>query len=1362
MSAAYRRGRQAPDSAQEHRNWLALVEVSGPFLSLPVLRKTWPSLDALDGKQRERLRLEHARWQEIVAPGDAQSEVAEQGWIDYVLRELLGWADDLHTSQLEAFRVEVGEHDALLVPSFVLSGSGEEPRPDSARLLGLVVDPAQHPTARVAESEWSATPVDRMAMLCRRHGVELGLVTNGRWWALVYAPKGKATGSAVFDAVAWQEAAERDVVRAFRSLLNRERFFGVPDDESLTALFQASEAAGEEITERLGVQVRQAVELLVAAMGRSDLQARERDEPGLTGVAAHDVYRGAVSVMMRIVFLLFAEERKLLPSDNELYATSYSAGRLCAELEERALQGTEEELENTHGAWHRLLALFAAVYSGFEHPRLVMHGHDGSLFNPDEYPWMPHTIDDRTVLHMLRAVQYVEIGSGRSKERRALSFRSLDVEQIGYVYEGLLSFDAYHADDVVVGLIGKEGLEDEVLLRDLESLASGHADVPALASALADKYKDSKVGSTAALQKRLTPLTGLEREEARKRLLAVTRGNYPLAERLLPFAELIRADLRGLPIVVLSGGLYITESSLRKTTGTHYTPRSLAEQVVDGALEPLVYSPGPLETSDKKLWKPKSSDEILSLKVADIAMGSAAFLVAAARYLGKHLVEAWSREGDSRAGECLARERDIDAEDDPLVIEARRQIIEHCLYGTDINPMAVEMAKLSLWLVSMDPKRPFTFLDDRLISGDTLLGITSVEQLEYMHLDPKRGRVLREDAMFDWTSGVLALVADVAADRRELTEIDVWGPDPLAALNAKRAMLGDSKARMSELGLFADLLIGASLANAKRGVSGFDVAALESSRLIAESRQSKEVDLVDRRQRWLATDQGDSGFSRAPLHWPLEFPEVFEAGGFDAIIGNPPFLGGTKISAPLGAAYRDYLAEGIAEGVRAGGRCDLVAYFVLRAQSLLRAGGQLGLIATNSLAQGDTREVGLDQIVSKGATIRSAIKSARWPSRSAMLEYCVVWVTSLAPSRDAAISLDGIRVVGITSSLDVLSRAEGSPHRLFANKGVAHQGSKLDGMGFTMDADRAKALLASELRNSEVLFPFLVGDDINSRPDFSASRWVVNFYDWPKDRAATYVDCFAHVEALVRPGRQSHSEARAREYWWRYQRSRGELYAVMKSVDRVIALTRHTKTVTPVFIRTGQVLSDAIVVFGSDDAAMLAELSSELHFWWTATRGSSLGATIRYTPSDVFETFPLSRLTDEMRVLGDRLDTFRRDVMLHRRIGLTNLYNAVFDEGVRDGEIDELRQIHRQIDVATIRAYGWDDMVEQGLDHGFHQAGAYTRYTIGPAVRQEILDRLLELNHARYAEEVAAGLHDKKGKGSKRKPKPVSDDEVLF
>jgi hypothetical protein len=1442
------------DPYREHLDWLSLVDVSGPFLSLPVLRDTWPSLDALTKADRERLRFEHRAWQQSGDPAP---------WIAYVLRELLGWGDALHIAArtpgadtpadaqadapadahgggsdegsgdaaptatmpggpdaetpaegtggpngLGALAVAVPEHDTTLVPDFALVAPGEAVAPAATRLIGLICE--GDPTARVKGSEWSATPADRVAHLCRAHGVPLGLATDGRRWALVWAPRQSVTTTAVFDAVSWDEAAELPVVRAFVSLLCRHRFFGVRDEEALPALLDRSKDNQELITERLGAQVRQAVELLVAAIGRADAAERDGGGAGLPrDVTPHDVYRGAVAVMMRVVFLLFAEERGLLPADNDLYLQAYSAGRLCEELEQRANAGTETELEHTHAAWHRLLALFTAVYRGIDHPRLTMHAHDGSLFDPDEHAWLPRTVDDRTVLHMLRAVQYVWISAGRQRtnrslnvpdfesrdkakkgERRRLSFRSLDVEQIGYVYEGLLSFEGLRATDVVVGLVGAEGLEEEVRLRDLERIrssavqAAAHSTAPtaetaadavsALASTLADTYKDSGIGSVAALQKALAPMDPTETEQARSKLLAVTKGDAALAERLLPFYRIIRADLRGQPTVILPGALYVTESSLRKNTGTHYTPKELAQQVAEGALEPLVYRIGPLQTADRSQWVPKSAAEILQLKVADIAMGSAAFLVAAARYLGDRLVEAWSREGDERATAYLsgAGERTADADEDPVVIEARRQVIEHCLYGADINPMAVEMAKLSLWLVSMDPRRPFTFLDDRLVAGDSLLGITSVEQLEYMHLDPKRGRKLHKDVAVDFTKDVRALLGDVAERRRALTDIEP-GPDPLAALEKKRSILGQIELDTFQIRSFADLLVGASLAHAvEQGklkpdhpvptsldgarARGFDAASLQAAALAsAVVRQEPGSLIKEREQRrdWLNTDRIPGTFDRQPIHWPLAFPEVFEEDktkrpngpGFDAVIGNPPFLGGSKISGSCGSAYREHLVFAIALGKK--GNADLVAYFALRAHTLLNFGGQTGLIATNTLAQGDTREVGLDQLVENVITIRRAIKSEPWPSASAVLEYCAVWGSRARLHEKAERVLNGSSARGITSSLDPESRVVGYPYRLVGSSGLAFQASKIDGVGFTLQAQAAKEWIERDGRNKEVLFPYINGQDLNSRPDCSGSRWVINFHDWGRERAETYAGPFDQVVRLVKPERDKNNREVRRKRWWQYGERASKLYAAIEGLDRVIVVTLVSKVVMPVMVPTGQVFSHMLGVFATDDTAMLALLSGAPHYWWALTRASTLETRVRYTPSDVFETLPLPELTQEMRERGDRLDVFRRDLMLSRQAGLTATYNMVNDPGNSDEDIAELRRIHMAIDEAVCRAYGWDDLIGK-LDHGHHAVARETRFTVGPAVQREFVDRLLELNHARYAEEVEKGLHDKKARKS--------------
>ena len=190
----------------------------------------------------------------------------------------------------------------------------------------------------------------------------------------------------------------------------------------------------------------------------------------------------------------------------------------------------------------------------------------------------------------------------------------------------------------------------------------------------------------------------------------------------------------------------------------------------------------------------------------------------------------------------------------------------------------------------------------------------------------------------------------------------------------------------------------------------------------------------------------------------------------------------------------------------------------------------------------------------------------------------------------------------------------------------------------------------------------------------------------------------------------------------------------------------------PVIVPTGQVFSHMLAVFATDDTGMLALLSSAPHYWWAISRASTMKGDLRYTPSDVFETLARPEMTTEMRELGGRLDTFRRELMLARQAGLTATYNLVHDQRCTDADIAELREIHRAIDEAVVRAYGWDDLLAAGLDHGFHDTRQGPRYTIGAVVRQEILDRLLELNHERYAAEVKAGLHDKRGRKRSTRP----------
>ncbi|MFB7554694.1 Eco57I restriction-modification methylase domain-containing protein [Streptomyces brevispora] len=1388
---------QALDGRRQHQEWLDLTEVSGPFLTMPVLRQAWPQLDALEKDERARLRARHADWQNDTRAGRDE-------WVAYLMRSLLGWGDALVLRQgdaedpaLDRLTLHVPEHGAVLRPDFALVEPGGDlaAEPDTAsaakrvRLLGMTVPAGTVPTSRAAAgADWAAAPADRLARLLRHHDIPLGLVTDGRWWCLVWAPIGGVTTTAVFDTIGWNEAAERNVVRAFVSLLRRRRFFEYEEPETLVGLLKASLAAGEDVTEALGIQVRQAVELLVDAIGRADVRAMDAGAPGLhaSGVAAGEIYRGAVAVMMRIVFLLYAEERGLLPSDNEVYAKAYSARFLRSELKSRADAEGESVLENTTFGWHRLIALFHAVHGGVDHPELKLPAYDGSIFAPDTYSWLEQTtpllpIYDNTVLHMLQAVQEVRVGTGKNAEVRTLSFRALDVEQIGYVYEGLLSYGGERAVEDMVGLIGPEGLEHEVPLRELESLAvKSGGSVKALAKAIHEKWKDPKPPASAAkLEKLLAPAA--DEVESRRQLNAVTKKNPALSERLLPFIGILRRDLRGLPMVIPNGSLYVTESSLRKNTGTHYTPRFLAEDVVRHALEPLVYEPGPLQTADTGEWRLKSPQQILALKVADIAMGSAAFLVAACRYLGDRLIEAWENEGRTdattyRAGRAVDAVTATDAEQDPVVVESRRQIIEHCLYGVDINPMAVEMAKLSLWLVSMDPTRPFTFLDDRLVAGDSLLGVHSMEQLQSVHMKPRaQSDVLVEQAR--------ELVDELTRERLAITAIK--GVD-LPALQQKRERLEEVNRHSRRLRLVGDLIAGAALATCASGrvewyapdggervKDLFPQAAWIVEKLFADGVDDDSKVVRQARataEEWLGAELPAGGMERRPVHWPLVFPEVFTlGGGFDAVVGNPPFLGGQKLTGAMGEAYRESMVDFIAGGKR--GSADLVAYFELRAHALLNSDGQTGLIATNTLAQGDSREVGLDQLERAGVTIFRAVKSAPWPAHSAVLEYCVVWTSKRKVGEDASYVLGGHTVPnGISTSLNPATRESSWVEPLDASEGLAFIGSYVLGAGFTLPESEARAWIAQEERYSDVLFGYLNGQDVNGHPTHGTDRWVINFRDLPLEKAREYPLAFERVLSEVKPERDKNSRKARRERWWQYAERAPGLDSAISRLDHCVVVTLSSSTQMPVMLPTGSVFSHMLVVLASDDFARLAIHSSSVQYWWTVDRCSSLKADLRFTPSDAVRPLVFSPLTPRLRAAGTHLDSYRRDLMLARNMGLTSTYNLVHNPDCQDADIVELRRIHEEIDRATVEAYGWFDLLDDSgqtphadpthetfpLDHGFHETDQGTRYTIGLLARTEIIDRLRQLNHQAYADEVHLGLHKKPAKHPDM-PKPSAD-----
>uniref|UniRef100_UPI0035B1C6C2 type IIL restriction-modification enzyme MmeI n=1 Tax=Micromonospora aurantiaca (nom. illeg.) TaxID=47850 RepID=UPI0035B1C6C2 len=397
--------------------------------------------------------------------------------------------------------------------------------------------------------------------------------------------------------------------------------------------------------------------------------------------------------------------------------------------------------------------------------------------------------------------------------------------------------------------------------------------------------------------------------------------------------------------------------------------------------------------------------------------------------------------------------------------------------------------------------------------------------------------------------------------------------------------------------------------------------------------------------------------------------------------------------------------------------------------SLLQANGTLGLIATNTVAQGDSREVGLDAIVAAGFTITRAIQSRSWPAASANLEYAAVWGT-LGSVADAVPRVaDDVPVSRISTLLEPQGRAAGNPIRLIENAGIAFQGCIVLGMGFVLDTAEAQEWIATDPRNAEVLFPYLNGEDLNSRPDAAASRWVIDFNDRTEPESATYRLPYARVLEQVKPERSGKPKAVREAPWWLFLRTRPAMRKAIAELPEVLVIARVSKTVMPLRVPTGQIFHEKVVVFATDSFGTQAILSSSIHQLWAIKYGTTMRTDATYTPDIVFGSLPRPMSTDRLEAAGRSLDEERREVMLRRDLGLTRLYNLVNDPGTqRDRDIDRLRDIHVEVDEATMAAYGWDDM---HLDHSFNSYRQVERWTVGPAARVEILDRLLLENHRR-------------------------------
>ena len=654
------------------------------------------------------------------------------------------------------------------------------------------------------------------------------------------------------------------------------------------------------------------------------------------------------------------------------------------------------------------------------------------------------------------------------------------------------------------------------------------------------------------------------------------------------------------------------------------------------------------------------------------------------------------------------------------------------------------MAKLSLWLLTLAKDKPFEFLDHAIRCGDSLVGLHDLEQLRHYSLKPDD-----DDAML--FKGPLDNAVDEAINLR--LKLEDMPANTVEDIEAQEKLLKKAEEKIARLRCAADLLVAAEFCgeNVKDKQERVRHAAVVSGHYVEKGPTEEFEEKAAKERR-----------GQLMFHWPLEFPEVIvKQGGFDAFIGNPPFVGGRRIRSTLGVFYLRWITEVLFTGT--SGNADLCSFFVRRAFQQLAPEGVLGLVATNTISQADTREVGLDPIVRMSGRLLRATSSRAWPG-DANITIAEVWITKRTWNGECV--LDKTMVDSISPYLVAGDATVGPPQRLTVNREKSFQGSVTVGMGFVLSRSEAEALLATDVTSKDVIFPYLNGSNLNSDPHQLPSRRVISFNDWPLNEddavddydgrvAADYPSCLAIVEERVRPERTRRKEngeytlrSPLPQKWWIYGDKRPALYRAIAQLKRALVASRVSKTLIHAWVPNTYIYSDSLVVFATDQDEDFALLSSSIHSVWAWSQCSTMrNAGIRYSPTDAVETFAHPRSMNSLCAVGRRFDELRNSILHSESQGLTTTYNQLHDPGESSEDIQNLRELHVEMDQAVATAYGWDDL---DLGHGFHETKQGLRYTISEPARREVLQRLLKLNHERYKEEAKQGLHDKKkGKGKK-------------